>query len=129
MSIILMIATRAIDLELEIVIMLYLVKEFQENDVRNGGNYMNMDERFHKRRTDHKGYYDSYNDGGYNYRRSSQTLETTSRPLSYKNLKLPLLLEVLVLMIIDMGAKTGIIILFLWCKKRRKVAIGVKISF
>ncbi|KAI5666859.1 hypothetical protein M9H77_16712 [Catharanthus roseus] len=33
------------DLELEIVILLYLVKEFQENYVRNGGNYMNMDER------------------------------------------------------------------------------------
>ncbi|KAI5672690.1 hypothetical protein M9H77_13054 [Catharanthus roseus] len=50
-----------------------------------------MDERFHKRRGDYEGYYDSYNYGGYNCRRSSQTLETTSRPLSYNSLKLPLL--------------------------------------
>ncbi|KAI5653075.1 hypothetical protein M9H77_30262 [Catharanthus roseus] len=50
-----------------------------------------MDERFHKRKGDYEGYYDSYNYGGYNYRRSSQTLGTTSRPLIYNNLKLPLL--------------------------------------
>ncbi|KAI5668547.1 hypothetical protein M9H77_18400 [Catharanthus roseus] len=60
------------------------------NDVRNGGYYVNMDERFQKRRDDYEGYYDSYNYGGYNYRKSSQTLKTTSRPLTYNNLKLPL---------------------------------------
>ncbi|KAI5672268.1 hypothetical protein M9H77_12632 [Catharanthus roseus] len=32
-----------------------------------------------------------YNYGGFNYRRSSQTLETTSRSLIYNNLKLPFL--------------------------------------
>ncbi|KAI5680782.1 hypothetical protein M9H77_02009 [Catharanthus roseus] len=42
-------------------------KRIPRNDVRNGGNYVNMDER-----------------------RSSQTLGTTSRPLSKNNLKLPL---------------------------------------
>ncbi|KAI5663024.1 hypothetical protein M9H77_22347 [Catharanthus roseus] len=74
-----------------------------------------MDERFHKRigdvdrcldrchdRNDHyehsygsKNVYtkhnDSYRYGGYNCRRSSQTLGTTSKLLSYNNLKLPLL--------------------------------------
>ncbi|KAI5661714.1 hypothetical protein M9H77_21037 [Catharanthus roseus] len=72
----------AIDLELEIVIMIHLVNE---------ENYVNMDERFQKRKGDYEGHYDRYNYGGYNYRRSSQTLGTTSRPLSYNNLKLPLL--------------------------------------
>ncbi|KAI5652470.1 hypothetical protein M9H77_29657 [Catharanthus roseus] len=65
-------------------------KGVPRNDVRNGRNYMNMDERFHKRRDKYEGYYNSYNYGGYKYRRSSQTLENTSRPLSYNNLKLPL---------------------------------------
>ncbi|KAI5681182.1 hypothetical protein M9H77_02409 [Catharanthus roseus] len=60
-------------------------------DVRNGENYVNMDERFHERRDDYEGYYDSYNYGGYTYRRSFQTFETTSRPLSYNKFKLPLL--------------------------------------
>ncbi|KAI5653102.1 hypothetical protein M9H77_30289 [Catharanthus roseus] len=50
-----------------------------------------MDERFHKRKGDYEGYFDSYNYGGHNYRRSSYTLGTTSRPFSYNNLKLPLL--------------------------------------
>ncbi|KAI5672624.1 hypothetical protein M9H77_12988 [Catharanthus roseus] len=50
-----------------------------------------MDEKFHKRRGDYEEYYDSYNYGGYNCRRSSQTLGTTSRPLSFNNLKLPIL--------------------------------------
>ncbi|KAI5669014.1 hypothetical protein M9H77_18867 [Catharanthus roseus] len=59
------------------------------NDVRDGGSYVNMDERFHKRKSDYEGYYDSYNYGGYNYRKGSQTLVTTSRPPSYNNLKLP----------------------------------------
>ncbi|KAI5681064.1 hypothetical protein M9H77_02291 [Catharanthus roseus] len=63
----------------------------QRNEVRNEGNYVNMDGRFHKRRGDYKGYYDSYSYGGYNCRRSSQTLGTTSRPLSSNNFKLPLL--------------------------------------
>ncbi|KAI5650223.1 hypothetical protein M9H77_36228 [Catharanthus roseus] len=39
------------------------------NDVRNGGNYVNMDEIFHKRKGDNEGYYDSYNYGGHNYRK------------------------------------------------------------
>ncbi|KAI5653874.1 hypothetical protein M9H77_31061 [Catharanthus roseus] len=66
-------------------------KAVRRHDVRNRGNYVNIDERIHKRRDDYEGYYDSYNHGGYNYRRSSQTLETTSRPLSCNKLKLPLL--------------------------------------
>ncbi|KAI5680975.1 hypothetical protein M9H77_02202 [Catharanthus roseus] len=49
-----------------------------------------MDGRFHKRRGDYEGYYDSYNYGGYSCGRSSQTLGTTSMTLSYNNLKLPL---------------------------------------
>ncbi|KAI5663385.1 hypothetical protein M9H77_22708 [Catharanthus roseus] len=65
-------------------------KRVPGNDVRNGGNYANMDERFHKRKGDYEGYYESYNHVGYNYRRISQALGTTSRPLSYNNLKLPL---------------------------------------
>ncbi|KAI5676631.1 hypothetical protein M9H77_07581 [Catharanthus roseus] len=66
-------------------------KRVPRNDVRNGGNYVNMDERLHKRKGDYEGYFDSYNCGGYNCRRNSQTLGTTSRPFSYNNLKLPLL--------------------------------------
>ncbi|KAI5652892.1 hypothetical protein M9H77_30079 [Catharanthus roseus] len=65
-------------------------KRVSRNDVRNGGNYVNMDERFHKRKGDYERYYDSYNKGGYSYR-SSQTWGTTSRSPSYNNLKLPLL--------------------------------------
>ncbi|KAI5648296.1 hypothetical protein M9H77_34301 [Catharanthus roseus] len=73
---------------LELMCIIFIVPG---NDARIGGNYVNMDERFNKRKGDYEGYYDSYNYGGYNYRRSSQTLGTTSRPLSYINLKLPLL--------------------------------------
>ncbi|KAI5682758.1 hypothetical protein M9H77_03986 [Catharanthus roseus] len=43
-------------------------KGVSRNIVRNGGNYVNIDERFHKRRDDYEGYYDSYNYGGYTYR-------------------------------------------------------------
>ncbi|KAI5667426.1 hypothetical protein M9H77_17279 [Catharanthus roseus] len=50
-----------------------------------------MDNRFRKRKGDYERYYDSYNYGGYNYRRSSQTMGTTSRSLTYNNSKLPLL--------------------------------------
>ncbi|KAI5668273.1 hypothetical protein M9H77_18126 [Catharanthus roseus] len=50
-----------------------------------------MEERFNKRKGDYEGFHDSYNYGGYNYKRSSQTLGTTSRPLSYNNLRLPIL--------------------------------------
>ncbi|KAI5681058.1 hypothetical protein M9H77_02285 [Catharanthus roseus] len=91
MSKILMIAIRAKDIELEIVIMIYLVKLFKRNKVRNGRNYVYMDDRFHKRKGDYEGYYESYNYGGYNCRKTSQTLGTTSRPLSNNKLKLPLL--------------------------------------
>ncbi|KAI5649382.1 hypothetical protein M9H77_35387 [Catharanthus roseus] len=59
------------------------------NKVRNEENYVNMDVRFHKRIGDYEGYYDSYSYGGYNCRISSQTLGTTSRSLSYNNVKLP----------------------------------------
>ncbi|KAI5652991.1 hypothetical protein M9H77_30178 [Catharanthus roseus] len=63
------------------------------NEVRNERNYVNvnMEGRFHKRRGDYERYNDSYNYGGYSCGRSSQTLGTTLRPLSYNNLKLPLL--------------------------------------
>ncbi|KAI5676034.1 hypothetical protein M9H77_06984 [Catharanthus roseus] len=54
----------AIDLELEIVIMIYLVKIVPRNDARNGGNDVNMEESFHKRRFDYGEYYDNYNYGG-----------------------------------------------------------------
>ncbi|KAI5682081.1 hypothetical protein M9H77_03309 [Catharanthus roseus] len=50
-----------------------------------------MGKRFYKRKGDYEGYYDSYNYEGYNYRRSFQAMGTTSRPLSYSNLLLPLL--------------------------------------
>ncbi|KAI5677765.1 hypothetical protein M9H77_08715 [Catharanthus roseus] len=68
-----MIATSAIDLELEVVVMIHLVKEFQGMNTNMSNNN------------------DSYSYGKYNCRRCSQTLGTTSRPLSYNNLKLPLL--------------------------------------
>ncbi|KAI5659368.1 hypothetical protein M9H77_28161 [Catharanthus roseus] len=52
-------------------------KRVQRNDVRNRGNYVNMDERFHKRKGDYEGYDVSYNNlklhllcgtfGPYNY--------------------------------------------------------------
>ncbi|KAI5663933.1 hypothetical protein M9H77_23256 [Catharanthus roseus] len=64
-------------------------KRVPRNEVRNGGDYVNMDERFYKRRDDYGEYYDSYDYGGYNCGRSSQTLGNTSRPLSYNKLKLP----------------------------------------
>ncbi|KAI5663072.1 hypothetical protein M9H77_22395 [Catharanthus roseus] len=54
------------------------------------GNSVNMDKRFHKRKGDYEGYYESYNFEGYNCRRSFQTLGTTSRLLSYNKFKLPL---------------------------------------
>ncbi|KAI5676211.1 hypothetical protein M9H77_07161 [Catharanthus roseus] len=66
-------------------------KRVPRNNVRNEGNYVNMDERFHKRKGDYERYYESYNHGGYKCRKSSQTLGITSRPLSYNKLKLPLL--------------------------------------
>ncbi|KAI5667366.1 hypothetical protein M9H77_17219 [Catharanthus roseus] len=66
-------------------------KGVPRNEVRNGGNYVNVDERFHKRRDDCEGYNENYNYGGYNYRRSSQTLGTISRHLSCNKLKLLLL--------------------------------------
>ncbi|KAI5683012.1 hypothetical protein M9H77_04240 [Catharanthus roseus] len=66
-------------------------KGVPRNEVRNGINYLNTDRRFHKRIDDYEGYYDSYNYRGYNCGRSSQILGTTSRPLSYKNVKLSLL--------------------------------------
>ncbi|KAI5652996.1 hypothetical protein M9H77_30183 [Catharanthus roseus] len=86
-------------------------KKTPRNKVINGWNYVKREERFHKGRGNieifHNGYdyyehsyggknmYDEQNDSyiyrGYNYKRSSQTLGTTSRPLSYNNLKLPLL--------------------------------------
>ncbi|KAI5664542.1 hypothetical protein M9H77_23865 [Catharanthus roseus] len=66
-------------------------KGVPRNDIRNGGNYVNKDERFHKRRDNFGEYYDSYYYGGYNYARSSQALGTTSRPISYNKFKLPLL--------------------------------------
>ncbi|KAI5676585.1 hypothetical protein M9H77_07535 [Catharanthus roseus] len=50
-----------------------------------------MDGKFHKRRGDYEEYDDSYSYRGYHFRRCSQTLGTTSRSLSYINLKLPLL--------------------------------------
>ncbi|KAI5663120.1 hypothetical protein M9H77_22443 [Catharanthus roseus] len=50
-----------------------------------------MDEKFHKIKGDYRKYYDIYNYGGYNCGRSFQTLGTTTRPLRYNNLKLPLL--------------------------------------
>ncbi|KAI5667722.1 hypothetical protein M9H77_17575 [Catharanthus roseus] len=87
LSIILIIAMTTVDLELEM------------NEVRNEGNYVNKDGRFHKRRGDYEEYYDSYSHEGYNGRTSSQTLGTTSRPLSFNNLKLPLLWGTFVLMI------------------------------
>ncbi|KAI5653447.1 hypothetical protein M9H77_30635 [Catharanthus roseus] len=64
-------------------------KGVPKNDVRNGGNYVNIDKRFHKRRDDYGEYYDSYNYGGYNSGRNFQTLETISKPLSYNKFKLP----------------------------------------
>ncbi|KAI5649626.1 hypothetical protein M9H77_35631 [Catharanthus roseus] len=66
-------------------------KRVPRNGVRNGGNYVNMDEMFPKRKGDYEEYYDSYNYRGYSYRRSSRTLGIISRLLSYNNLKLPLL--------------------------------------
>ncbi|KAI5682103.1 hypothetical protein M9H77_03331 [Catharanthus roseus] len=66
-------------------------KFIARKNVRNGGNYVNMEERFHKKKGNYEGYYGSFNYGGYNYRKGSQTLGTTSRPLSYNNLKLLLL--------------------------------------
>ncbi|KAI5668388.1 hypothetical protein M9H77_18241 [Catharanthus roseus] len=39
-------------------------KRVPRNDVRNGGTYVNMDERFHKRKCDYEGYHESYNYGG-----------------------------------------------------------------
>ncbi|KAI5681816.1 hypothetical protein M9H77_03044 [Catharanthus roseus] len=33
------------------------------NEIRNGGNYVKMDDRFHKRRNDYERYCDSYNYG------------------------------------------------------------------
>ncbi|KAI5681206.1 hypothetical protein M9H77_02433 [Catharanthus roseus] len=66
-------------------------KRVPRNDVRNGGNYVNLDERFRKRKGDCERHYESYNYGEYDLRSSSQTLGTTSRPLSCNKLKLPLL--------------------------------------
>ncbi|KAI5683694.1 hypothetical protein M9H77_04922 [Catharanthus roseus] len=43
------------------------------NDVRDGGNFVNMDERFHQRKGDFEGCYASYNYRGYNYGKGSQT--------------------------------------------------------
>ncbi|KAI5653024.1 hypothetical protein M9H77_30211 [Catharanthus roseus] len=63
---------RDYDLELEIVIMICLVKEFQEM-------MLEMEESFHKRRDDYEGFYDSYNCGGYNYRRSSKAMGSTEK--------------------------------------------------
>ncbi|KAI5671393.1 hypothetical protein M9H77_11757 [Catharanthus roseus] len=63
------------------------------------------------------GYYDNYDYGGYNYRRSSQTLGTTSRSLSYNNLKLPLVCGTLGPYDYEASGQ----------KRRRKVPIGVKI--
>ncbi|KAI5667652.1 hypothetical protein M9H77_17505 [Catharanthus roseus] len=70
------------------------------NEVKSEGNYVNMDRRFQKRGGSWEKYYDRYN-----CKRCSQTLGTTPRPLSYNNLKLPLLLELLVLMIMKNGSK------------------------
>ncbi|KAI5677450.1 hypothetical protein M9H77_08400 [Catharanthus roseus] len=67
-----------------------LAKNVKDLKREEEANY-EQNERFHKRRDDYEGYYDSYNYGGCSYRRSSQTLGTTSRPLSYNNLKLSLL--------------------------------------
>ncbi|KAI5681914.1 hypothetical protein M9H77_03142 [Catharanthus roseus] len=87
------------------------LQRLPRNEVRSRGNYVKMDKRFHKRRGnvgrchdsyDHykhsygsKNMYNEHNDsycyGGYNCKKSSQTLGTTSRPLSYSHLKLPLL--------------------------------------
>ncbi|KAI5663057.1 hypothetical protein M9H77_22380 [Catharanthus roseus] len=100
-------------------------KKVLRNKVTNGGNYVNMDGRFHKRTRDVERYYDShehyehsygsknmynehndsYNYGGCNSTRSSQTLGTTSIPLSYNNLKLSFCVELFVLMIIKYGSK------------------------
>ncbi|KAI5672134.1 hypothetical protein M9H77_12498 [Catharanthus roseus] len=66
-------------------------KRVSRNEIRNEGNCMNMDGRMHKRGGDYKGYYDSYCYGGYGCGKSSHTLGTTSKPLNYNNLKLPLL--------------------------------------
>ncbi|KAI5676929.1 hypothetical protein M9H77_07879 [Catharanthus roseus] len=66
-------------------------KRVPRNDIRNGGNYVNIDEWFHKRKCDYEGSCNSYNYGGYNCGRNSQTFGTTFRPLSYNNLKLPVL--------------------------------------
>ncbi|KAI5653127.1 hypothetical protein M9H77_30314 [Catharanthus roseus] len=56
------------------------------NDFRNGGNYVNMNDRFHKRKGDYKGYYDSYNNfkllllcgtfGPYDYEAWEQKVES-----------------------------------------------------
>ncbi|KAI5667572.1 hypothetical protein M9H77_17425 [Catharanthus roseus] len=86
-------------------------KRIQKNEVKNGGNYVTIDESFQKIRGnvdrshdiyDHykhsygsKNIYyelnDIYSYRGYSCRRSSQTLGSTSRPLSYNNLKLLIL--------------------------------------
>ncbi|KAI5682097.1 hypothetical protein M9H77_03325 [Catharanthus roseus] len=65
MSMILMIAMRAIDLELELVIMIELIIEFQ-------GIKLKMDESFHKRRGDVERCRDSYNHYQHNSGRQKQ---------------------------------------------------------
>ncbi|KAI5672206.1 hypothetical protein M9H77_12570 [Catharanthus roseus] len=99
------------------------------NNDGKGRNYVNMDERFHKRKGDYGKYYDSYNYEGYNCGRSSQTLGTTSRPLSHKNLKFLFCVELLVHMIMKHGSYKGnnysIHMLNVWwncnCENRRRM--------
>ncbi|KAI5676782.1 hypothetical protein M9H77_07732 [Catharanthus roseus] len=66
-------------------------KRVPRKDIRNVRNYVKMDERFHERKGDYEEYYDSYNYRRYSYRKGYRILGATSRPLSYNNLKLPLL--------------------------------------
>ncbi|KAI5676624.1 hypothetical protein M9H77_07574 [Catharanthus roseus] len=55
-------------------------KKVPRNEVRNGGNYVKLDESYGSKNM-YNEHNDSYSYRGYNYRRSSQTLGTTSRPL------------------------------------------------
>ncbi|KAI5672625.1 hypothetical protein M9H77_12989 [Catharanthus roseus] len=98
-------------------------RKSSKNEVRNGGNYVKTDERFHKKRGNVERYYDNYdhyehsyciknmyneyndsfNHGRYSCGRSSQTLRTILCALSYNNLKLPFLWAFFILMLMKHG--------------------------
>ncbi|KAI5672060.1 hypothetical protein M9H77_12424 [Catharanthus roseus] len=97
-------------------------KEFQ------GMNYDHYEHNYGSKDM-HIEHNDSYSYGGYNCRRSSQTLGTTSKLLSYNNLKLTLLCGTFGSYDYVAWEQKVESLFYSWCKRRREGSIALRTKF